>query len=74
MRRTSKSCLNKGAFTLVEMVLVLGVIVILASVLIIGISQFFNAADTAMNEVENESAAVVNNIDRSEQKLRDYGF
>ena len=74
MRRTSKVCRLKSAFTLLEMVLVVAVIIILASVLIIGVTQFFNAANNASNEVANESSALESNIDKSERYLQDFNF
>ena len=42
MRKINKDCKSKGAFTLLEMVIVIAIIVILASVLIFNINKEVN--------------------------------
>ena len=48
MKKISK---NKKGFTLVEMVIVIAIILILASVMIFAVSRFINAAESAKDSV-----------------------
>ena len=55
MKKIQKS---KKGFTLVEMVLVIAIIVILAAVLIIGVTQYLNAANKASESISKHNSAV----------------
>ncbi len=48
MKKISK---NKKGFTLVEMVIVIAIILILASVIIFSVSKFINAANSAKESI-----------------------
>lgn len=71
MRRLSK---NKKGFTLVELVVVLCIIVILASVTALSISSYIQRAQDAQDSVSDEVDVARNNISLSESKLASYGF
>ena len=63
MKKISK---NKKGFTLVEMVIVIAIILILASVVIFSVSKFINAAESAkgsIGEHNDEIDKVVANED-----------
>lgn len=49
---------NKKGFTLVEMVLVIAIIVILASVLFFSVSSYLDRAKTARSKIETHNAAI----------------
>ena len=49
---------SKNGFTLVEMVLVIAIIVILAAVLIIGVTKYLQAANAAKASIEQHNSAV----------------
>ena len=49
---------NRKGFTLVEMVLVIAIIVILAAVLIIGVTKYLQAANAAKASIEQHNSAV----------------
>ena len=55
MKKIQKS---KRGFTLVEMVLVIAIIVILAAVLIIGVTKYLQAANAAKASIEQHNSAV----------------
>ena len=74
MRRTCKSRVSKGAFTLLEMVLVIAIIVILASALMLGVSGYINGANNAKNQVDASANEVANNVHVSEGVLAGYDF
>ena len=65
---------SKKAFTLLEMVIVVAIIVILAAVLIGNIFDVLNAGDRADNAVKEGAARLENSINESEQKLSEFGF
>ena len=71
MRRLSK---NRKGFTLVELVVVLCIIVILASVTALSVSTYIQRAQDAQDSVSDEVNAAKNNISMSESKLASYGF
>ena len=50
-------------FTLVEMVLVIAIIVILAAVLIIGITKYLNGANAAKKSISEHQSAVEKVVD-----------
>ena len=55
MKKIQKS---KKGFTLVEMVLVIALIVILAAVLIIGVTKYLQAANSARASVDMHNSAI----------------
>jgi type IV pilus assembly protein PilA len=55
MKKIQKS---KKGFTLVEMVLVIAIIVILAAVLVIGITKYLNGANAAKKSISEHQSAV----------------
>ena len=55
MKKIQKS---KKGFTLVEMVLVIAIIVILAAVLLFGVSQYLNAANKAKGSISEHNSNV----------------
>ena len=71
MRSLSK---NRKGFTLVELVVVLCIIVILASVTALSVSTYIQRAQDAQDSVSDEVNAAKNNISMSESKLASYGF
>ena len=74
MRRLSKEFGSKRAFTLVEIVLVLGIIVILAAALFMGVTDLINTASAADDAIARGSSQLDRQITDSEQKLADYKF
>lgn len=60
MKKIQKS---KKGFTLVEMVLVIAIIVILAAVLIIGITKYLNGANAAKKSISEHQSAVEKVVD-----------
>ena len=74
MRKINKDCNSKRAFTLLEMVIVIGIIVILATVLIYNINDIINAADAADQGVADASNQLGQAIDDSERQLSQYHF
>jgi len=49
---------NKKGFTLIEMVLVIAIIVILASVLFLSVSNYINKANTAKAQMSSHNSAL----------------
>ncbi len=74
MRRISKLSRNVRGFTLVEMLLVVGIIIILAGAVALGVSDVISPAKRARNSVSARVLAQSQAINQSEQKLRGYGF
>lgn len=74
MRKINRDCKSKGAFTLLEMVIVIAIIVILASVLIFNINKIINAANDADAAVADASDKLGDRIDASESLLAKYSF
>lgn len=60
MKKIQKS---KKGFTLVEMVLVIAIIVILAAVLLIGITKYLNGANAAKKSISEHQSAVEKVVD-----------
>ena len=74
MHRIGKRSGLKRAFTLVEMVLVVGIIVILATALFMGVTDLMNTANAADDAVAQGSQKLENNIELSEDQLENYSF
>lgn len=74
MRRISKQTKSMRGFSLVEMLIVIGIIVILAGALALGVNDVLNPAKKARNSVSNRAIQESQSIHQSEQKLAGYGF
>ena len=74
MRRLSKSKINIRGFSLVEMLIVVGIIIILAGALALGVSDVMNPAKRAQSSVKAEAGKVSDSISLSESFLSGYGF
>ena len=74
MRKINKDYTSKRAFTLLEVVIVIAIIVILASVLIYNINDIMDAANHANEEVAAGSDSLKQSIDASEKLLSQYHF
>ena len=74
MRKINKDCKSKRAFTLVEIVLVVGIIVILASALLLNVTDILNTTKNANNAVADASDELGQRIDDSEKQLSQYHF
>lgn len=74
MRKINKDYRSKRAFTLLEMVIVIAIIVILASVLIFNINDIINATNAADDAVADASDKLAQRIDDSEKQLSQYHF
>lgn len=74
MQRISKKHGSKRAFTLVEMVLVIFIIVILASVVGFGVFSLINTAKAAGSDVDRQSSELKQSIANKEVQLQNYGF
>ena len=71
MHRISKS--RKG-FTLVEVILVIAILVILASVLALSVSDYVNRANNAKDARSSDVSTMKRGIDAQESNLNSYGF
>ena len=65
---------NAKGFTLVEMILVVAVIIILATVLMTGVSEWINKANAANQAVIDQGAEIEHQINESENMLAGYSF
>lgn len=65
---------NAKGFTLVEMILVVAVIIILATALMTGVSDWIDKANAANQAVIDQGAAVEQQINDSENMLANYSF
>lgn len=74
MRRISKSSKNLRGFTLVEMLLVVGIIVILAGAVALGVNDILNPAKKAKQSVKDRAAAQSQMVNASEAFLKNLGF
>lgn len=74
MRRISKSGKNLHGFTLVELLLVVGIIVILAGAVALGVSDILDPAKRAQQDVKDKVAAQSQSINASEAHLKNMGF
>jgi type IV pilus assembly protein PilA len=71
MRRLIKS---RRGFTLVEIVLVIAIIIILASVTALSVADILNRQKAASTSVQNAVSSAKENISVRENKLSAYGF
>ncbi len=65
---------NKKGFTLVEMVLVIGIIVILAAVVLIGISSYLSQARSVASDFSNEQNSFSNKNKEINENFIDLGY
>ena len=74
MRRINKNCKNLRGFTLVEMLLVIGIIIILAGAVALGVSDTLDPARRAQNDISAKAVAASQSIAGSELHLKNLGF
>ena len=74
MRRLYKSNGSKRAFSLTEMIIVIGIIVIIASVVGVGIADIIKSAKKSNSAVAASSDELKNQINSNEAKLASYYF
>ena len=74
MRRLYKGNGSKRAFTLTEMVIVIGIIVIIASVVGVGIADIIKTAKQSNTAVAGSSEELKSQINSNEAKLASYSF
>ena len=74
MRKICKHSRNLRGFTLVEMLLVVGIIIILAGAVALGVNDMLNPARRAQSNVSIRKSAQSQSIHDSEIKLKGYGF
>ena len=74
MKKVNKTQSSKKGFTMVEVILIIAIIVILASVLIFNINDIINAANNADDAVADASDKLGERIDASENLLKKYSF
>ena len=72
MHRINK--INKRGFTLIEMMMVVALIIVLASVLFIAVGDIYNRAKSANDTVEASRTELVNGRNASERSLAAYHF
>lgn len=74
MSRICKRHGSKGAFTLVEIILVVAIILILASALMLGVNDWIQLTNAASNSVAEESNAISQRVQDDEASLSNYNF
>ena len=74
MRRLYKNNGSKRAFTLTEMIIVIGIIVLIASVVGVGIADIIKAAKKSDSAVNASASDLKNQINSNEAKLASYNF
>lgn len=67
MRRLQK---NKKGFTLLEMVLVIAIIIIIASVVAINAIDIYRKAESGEASIDNEVSSMTNGFNSMEENLR----
>ena len=65
---------SRCGFTLIEMIVVIGIIVILAGVLFIGVSQYIQQANTVKNRVSVNNASFSKSNNDINSKFIDLGY
>ena len=73
MQRISKKFSKRG-FTLTEMIIVIGIVVIIASVVGFGIADMIRTAKKSGEAVANSSTSLKQHINASEAILANYNF
>ena len=74
MRRLYKNNGSKRAFTITEMIIVIGIIVLIASVVGVGIADIIKAAKKSDSAVNASASDLKNQINSNEAKLASYNF
>ena len=74
MRRISKHGINVRGFSLVEMLIVVGIIVILAGAIALGVNDVLSPAKKAKNSVSVRAENQSKSISLSEVKLKNVGY
>lgn len=74
MRRIRKQSKNLRGFTLVEILLVIGIIIILAGAVALGVNDMLDPARRAQSNVRAQKTAQSLSISASEIKLKNMGF
>ena len=74
MRRISKLSKNIRGFSLVEMLIVVGIVVILAGAVALGVNDVMGPAKQANSSVKAEATKQSLSISASESKLKDVGY
>lgn len=74
MRRILKQSRNLRGFTLVEILLVVGIIIILAGAVALGVNDLLDPATRAQSNVRAQNAAQAQAINASEAHLKNLGF
>ena len=72
MHRIDKN--SKRGFTLIEVIMVVALIIVLASVLFIAVGDIMNRANSANDTVEASRTELVNARNASERTLGNYHF
>ena len=67
-------CKNKVGFTLIEIILVIAIIVILASVIGLDATGLLETGDRGRSSVSNQVTSMQSGIQSRENKLAGYGF
>lgn len=67
-------CKNKVGFTLIEIILVIAIIVILASVIGLDATGLLESGDEARSSVSKQVTSMQSGIQAREDKLEGYGF
>ena len=74
MRRLCKENNSKHGFTLTEMIIVVGIIVIIASVVGVGVADLIKTSNKSNDAVADSANSVRSNIHASELMLSKYNF
>ncbi|MBR5181312.1 MAG: prepilin-type N-terminal cleavage/methylation domain-containing protein [Clostridiales bacterium] len=74
MRRIDKHSKNLRGFTLVEILLVVGIIIILAGAVALGVGDILDPAKRAQSSVHANVTAQSQSINDSEVHLKNIGF
>jgi len=65
---------SRSGFTLIEMIVVIGIIVILAGVLFIGVSQYIQQANKVKNKVSVNNSSFSTSINNINNSFIDLGY
>ncbi|MBQ1894465.1 MAG: type II secretion system protein [Clostridiales bacterium] len=71
MRKINKT---KKGFTLIEMVMVIAIIILLASVVTFNAVEIYNGSKSGQSDVEQSQNKMTQGIQASEQMLADHNF
>jgi prepilin-type N-terminal cleavage/methylation domain-containing protein len=74
MRRLNKEYKSKGGFSLLEMIIVVAIILIIASVVGFGVAGLLNTAHRSNDAVIGSSESLISQMDSGESKLANFSF